>query len=54
MQKNTQWKEELVLIASILDKTPLEKTIKWGAEVFTYNGNNPKINFVELASSVKE
>jgi len=40
MQKNTQWKEELVLITSILDKTPLEKTIKWGTEVFTYKGNN--------------
>jgi uncharacterized protein YdeI (YjbR/CyaY-like superfamily) len=32
--------EELKLIASILKKATLEKTIKWGAEVFTYNGNN--------------
>jgi len=40
MQTNTKWDEELVLIASIFDKTPLEKSIKWGAEVFTYNGKN--------------
>ncbi len=40
MQKNTQWTEELELVASIINKIPLEKTIKWGAEVFTYNGKN--------------
>lgn len=40
MQNNTQWSEELELIASIINKLPLEKTIKWGAEVFTYNGKN--------------
>ncbi|CAM4386917.1 YdeI/OmpD-associated family protein [Flavobacterium terrigena] len=40
MQNNTQWTEELELVASIINKLPLEKTIKWGAEVFTYNGKN--------------
>ena len=40
MQNNNQWTEELEVIASIINKLPLEKTIKWGAEVFTYNGKN--------------
>ncbi len=37
---NGQWAEELSLLASILSKSPLEKAIKWGTEVFTYNGRN--------------
>ena len=40
MQNNKQWTEELENLASIINKIPLEKTIKWGAEVFTYNGKN--------------
>ncbi len=40
MQNSVQWEKELAHIASILAKTPLEKSIKWGAEVFTYNGRN--------------
>jgi len=40
MQNATQWSEELERIASIIAKAPLEKAIKWGAEVFTYNGKN--------------
>lgn len=40
MQKNLQWKEELEIVAAIISKQPLEKTIKWGTEVFTYNGKN--------------
>jgi uncharacterized protein YdeI (YjbR/CyaY-like superfamily) len=40
MQNNNQWTEELELLVSIINKLPLEKTIKWGAEVFTYNGKN--------------
>ena len=40
MQNNTQWTEELELVTSIINKLPLEKTIKWGAEVYTYNGKN--------------
>ncbi len=40
MQQNTQWTKELECIASIINKPPLEKAIKWGAAVFTYNGKN--------------
>ena len=41
MQKNTKWKNELEKIANIIRKVPeLDATIKWGAEVFTYNGKN--------------
>ena len=40
IQDNPQWEEELSLIASIIDKAPLDKSIKWGADVFTYNGKN--------------
>lgn len=40
MQNNPTWTEELELVASIINKLPLEKTIKWGADVFTYNGKN--------------
>lgn len=40
MQQNKQWQEELSILASIISKANLEKSIKWGAEVFTYNGKN--------------
>ena len=40
MDKVSQWSEELDRIASILDKFDLVKTIKWGANVYTYNGKN--------------
>lgn len=40
LQSAGQWQEELSLLASIICKAPLEKTIKWGAEVFTFNGKN--------------
>lgn len=40
MQSNTKWTEELEVIASILNKSNLERSIKWDAEVFTYNGVN--------------
>lgn len=40
MQQSEQWQKELALIASILNKAPLQKSIKWGAEVYTYNGRN--------------
>ena len=40
MQNSEQWKGELEQISSIIKKLPLKKTIKWGAEVFTYNGKN--------------
>jgi uncharacterized protein YdeI (YjbR/CyaY-like superfamily) len=34
------WVEELDLLISIINKTPLVETIKWGAPVYTYNGKN--------------
>lgn len=37
---DNKWAEELARIASIIAKAPLEKSIKWGLEVFTYNGQN--------------
>lgn len=40
MSKDNKWKEELDLLRSILDKTGLEETTKWGVPVFTYNGTN--------------
>lgn len=40
MQNNKKWKRELSVVASILSKAPLEKSIKWGAEVFTWKGKN--------------
>ena len=40
MLNNKKWEKELSVAASILSKAPLEKTIKWGAEVFTFNGKN--------------
>lgn|SRR5690606_22631031 len=40
MDKVNQWTKELEQLALIINKAPLEKTIKWGADVFTYNGKN--------------
>lgn len=40
MQDNIQWSKELSIIAGIISKMPLEKSIKWGAEVFTFNNKN--------------
>ncbi|MEA4935971.1 MAG: YdeI/OmpD-associated family protein [Paludibacter sp.] len=40
MRNNIQWQEELNLIKSIIRQTELEETIKWGTEVYTYNGKN--------------
>jgi uncharacterized protein YdeI (YjbR/CyaY-like superfamily) len=40
MKQNGPWQEELERIATILSKAPLESTVKWGAEVFTYKGRN--------------
>ena len=38
MLTNPIWTEEIERLASIIHKLPLEKTTKWGADVFTYNG----------------
>ncbi len=40
MQYKEQWAEELALLSSIIAKAPLERSIKWGMEVFTYQGRN--------------
>lgn len=40
MQNNEQWKEELEQIRCIINKLPLQKTIKWGSDVYTFNGKN--------------
>lgn len=40
MQNSLRWSEELSVLASIIQKSPLEKGIKWGAEVYTWNGRN--------------
>lgn len=40
MSKDNKWAEELEKIASVLNKSGLEKAVKWGAEVFTYKGRN--------------
>lgn len=36
----TAWNEELALLKSIILKTGLKETTKWGIPVFTYNGKN--------------
>ncbi|HET8858503.1 YdeI/OmpD-associated family protein [Marivirga sp.] len=40
MEKNSKWLEELELLRSIIRKTELEKTTKWGGEVYTFNKGN--------------
>ncbi len=36
----SQWEEELLLLKSILDKTELKETTKWGGPVYVYNKKN--------------
>lgn len=40
MQSSKQWAEELDILASLLSSVPLEKKIKWGADVYTYQNRN--------------
>lgn len=40
MQNNAQWKEELKILSNIISQFPFQSCIKWGAEVFTFNGKN--------------
>lgn len=40
MLSNKKWEKEIALLEAIISKMPMEKCIKWGAEVFTYNGRN--------------
>lgn len=34
------WTTELSRLAEIISELPLEKTVKWGSDVYTYNGKN--------------
>jgi uncharacterized protein YdeI (YjbR/CyaY-like superfamily) len=38
--KNSKWPEELELLKSIVNKTGLTETVKWGGIAYTYNGKN--------------
>jgi uncharacterized protein YdeI (YjbR/CyaY-like superfamily) len=40
MDKINQWKEELDVLKSIIAKTPLIETTKWGSSVYVHNGKN--------------
>ena len=40
MQNGEKWADELKLLREIISVHPFEKSIKWGAEVFTFRGNN--------------
>lgn len=40
MKYEDKWEEELGILKGIFSKLPLEKTVKWGADVFTYEGKN--------------
>ena len=38
--KVNNWEEELLFLKSIIDKTELVETIKWGGPVYVYNNKN--------------
>lgn len=38
--KTNQWTEELEILKSIINKTQLVETIKWGAPIYTHNNKN--------------
>lgn len=40
MQNIEHWTKELEITAAIIAKAPLNKSKKWGADVFTFNGKN--------------
>jgi uncharacterized protein YdeI (YjbR/CyaY-like superfamily) len=40
MNKNEKWQQELKFLRAIINKTELEKTKKWGGEVYTLNNGN--------------
>lgn len=40
MDANNKWDEELALLKSVIDRTGLTETTKWGASVYTRNGKN--------------
>jgi uncharacterized protein YdeI (YjbR/CyaY-like superfamily) len=40
MLMESSWDQELALLKSIIQKTGLKETVKWGIPVFTFNGQN--------------
>ena len=40
MKANENWAQELELLNEIIRKTPLEHSIKWGIDVYTFEGHN--------------
>jgi len=40
MKENSKWTEEVDLLKSIIEKTALEETTKWGGPVWVCNGQN--------------
>lgn len=40
MNKINEWKEELKMLQTIISKTELVETTKWGGLVYTINGKN--------------
>ncbi|MFD2203096.1 YdeI/OmpD-associated family protein [Shivajiella indica] len=38
--KNEQWTKEIALLKTLVEQTELEHSIKWGIDVYTYNGKN--------------
>ena len=40
MQQKDKWSEELTAIRAVLDIPEFNSAVKWGAEVFTYDGRN--------------
>lgn len=39
-QQTDKWDQEIDILKTILAKTPLEETTKWGGTVYTYNNKN--------------
>ena len=40
MLNNKKWEKEIAILKAIISKMPLQKSIKWGAEVFIFNERN--------------
>ena len=39
-QRNDLWEKEIDFLKTVVNKTPLVETTKWGGIVYTYNGKN--------------
>lgn len=40
MENQSNWREELEQLRTIINSTDLEETVKWGAPCYTFNGKN--------------